>query len=115
MSREQAPPIAPGAPVQARARRPSARLPSVLRPEAPPTAVTTRAGRALERRPAEPALLPQVKLSEFMTYETNFEAAGQSELAEKLTGGPLDKETKKIHADKWLQAVDRLGVASIGR
>jgi hypothetical protein len=70
---------------------------------------------ALERTPGEPALLPQVKLSEFMTHETNNEAAGQSELAEKLTGGPIDKETKKIYADTWLEAVDRLGVASIGR
>jgi len=71
---------------------------------------------ALERaQPRDPAILPQTRVSEFDAHETNYASPGQSELAKNLTGGPIDRETKKIYTDKFLQAADRLGVARIGR
>lgn len=69
---------------------------------------------ALESAPRDPALLPQTRVSEFDAHETNFASPGQSELAKDLTGGPIDRETKKIYTDKFLEAADRLGVARIG-
>jgi Phosphoesterase family len=60
-----------------------------------------------------PAILPRTRVSEFDAHETNFASPGQSELAAKLIGGPVDGETKKIYTDKFLQAADRLGVARI--
>jgi phospholipase C len=69
---------------------------------------------ALTRPPADPAAMPRVTVSEFDAHETNYATPGQSELAMAYTGKPyVDKETKKIHTDKFLEAADRLGVANV--
>lgn len=69
---------------------------------------------ALERAPADPIKLPQTQVSEFDAHESNYATPGQSELAKRLTGRSyLDKETKKIYTDKFLEAADRLGVANV--
>ncbi len=65
-------------------------------------------------RQPEPIVLPRTVVSEFDAHETNYASPGQSELAMALTGRPnIDRETKKIHTDKFLEAADRLGVAEI--
>jgi phospholipase C len=69
---------------------------------------------ALERVAAPaPAILPKTRVSEFDAHETNYESDGQAELAMQLIGKPVDRETKKIYTDKFLEAADRLGVAEI--
>jgi phospholipase C len=69
---------------------------------------------ALERAPADPAAMPRLTVSEFDSHETNYASPGQSELAEKVTGKSyIDRETKKVYTDKYLEAIDRLGVANV--
>ncbi|MDF2694577.1 MAG: Acid phosphatase, partial [Labilithrix sp.] len=68
---------------------------------------------ALEQAPVAPVILPRTRVSEFDAHETNNATPGQSELAERLLGRQVDRETKKIYTDKFLEAADRLGVAEI--
>ena len=69
---------------------------------------------ALERAPADPAILPRTTVSEFDAHETNYASPGQSEMAQNVTGKSyIDRETKKIYTDKFLEAADRLGVANV--
>jgi phospholipase C len=69
---------------------------------------------ALERSVASPALLPKTFVRESHAQDSIAESFGQSQLADRLLGGPLDREQKRIATNEFLHAADRLGVATIG-
>jgi len=70
---------------------------------------------ALERAPNAPPTLPRTIVSENHAHESIAESTGQAELAQRLLGGPVSREAKKIATDKFLEAADRLGVVEIRR
>jgi hypothetical protein len=69
---------------------------------------------ALERPVGDPAILPKTIVRESQALESIAESLGQSQLADRVLGGPLKYEQKRIATDKFLEAADRLGVARIG-
>lgn len=68
-----------------------------------------------DRLPASPVKLQTVALSESRVHESIRFSLGQSELADIRFGGPATLEQKRRGTDELLTALDRLGVAQIGR
>ncbi len=70
---------------------------------------------ALERPLSDPAILPQTKVSAGDALDSVLDNPGQPELAERALGAQATREHKKVHTDKFLEAVDKLGIVSVRR
>jgi phospholipase C len=70
---------------------------------------------ALERPLADPFLLPRTVVSQSQALESIMESPGQGELMNRVLGGPVGKEHKRIATNAFLEAAERLGVTEITR
>jgi phospholipase C len=68
---------------------------------------------ALESRAADPAIMPRTKVRADLAFESVVGNPGQKEVAERCLGRQVDDEQKKIYTDKFLEAVDKMGIVEI--